>query len=108
MTLWGKTDKINSRPKFVKVDANGVVASDASGKKLVFLDAAEAEVNTAKGVQGPGWYLILTTGTGATQRTRAELLIAIADAPVSADDESNVVETAVDLEQPYVILDPTE
>ena len=108
MSLWGKTDKADSRPKFVKVNANGVVASDASGKKLVFLDAAEAEVNTAKGVQGPGWYLILTTGTGATQRTRAELLIAIADAPVSAEDDSDAVETDAELEQPMVLDDPTE
>lgn len=108
MALWGKTDKVNSRPKFIKVDSNGVVAQDSSGKKLVFLDAEEAKENSAKGVQGPGWYLILTTGSGATKRTRAELLIAIADAPASADvdsdgvsdDDSNSVEDSAELDQP--------
>lgn len=96
MALWGKRDRLEDRPKFIKVLEDGTVAQDSSGKKLVFLDNAEAAANSTKGVQGPGWYLISKVG----DRTRAELLIALADAPSTANDASNEIEESVELEQP--------
>ena len=86
MALWGKSDNTDSRPKFVELKTDGTLAQDASGKKLVLIDSVEAELpeNKEKGIQGAGWYLVLKTG----DRVRAELLIALAEAPrvVSGSD----------------------
>lgn len=80
MPLWGKEDKTSARPKSVKLNTDGTIAQDASGKKLVYLSAEEALANVNKGAQGPGWYTVLTTSKGtANERTRLEKLIAIAD-----------------------------
>lgn len=101
MALWGKTDTVANRPKFIQVDGNGVIAQDASGKKLVFLDEAEALENVSKGANGAGWYLVLTTNQGTPQeRIRMELLIAIADAPAGVADDSDIIETGAGLDQP--------
>lgn len=97
MALWGKTDTTNNRPKFLKVDSNGVVTEGPSlGKKLVFIDEAEAakESNKSKGVTGTGWYLINTS----SGRTRAELVVAVTSAPGSVSDASEAVETAAGLD----------
>ena len=80
MALWGKEDKTTARPKSVKLKANGTLAHDASGKKLVYLSKEEAIANSTKGASGAGWYTVLTTKKGtAEERTRLELLIAISD-----------------------------
>jgi hypothetical protein len=80
MSLWGKEDKTTARPKSVKLKANGTLAHDASGKKLVYLSKEEAIANSTKGASGAGWYTVLTTKKGtAEERTRLELLIAISD-----------------------------
>lgn len=99
MSLWGKSDKVANHPKFVKLKDDGTLAQDASGKKLVLIDNVEAALaaNKAKGIKGPGWYLIQKSGN----RVKAELLIALADAPrvvngVVADD-SQEEETTVDV-----------
>lgn len=95
MALWGKTDTTANRPKFVELKNDGTIAQDASGKKLVLIDSVEATLpqNTAKGISGAGWYLIQKTG----DRVKAELLIALAEAPrvVSGNtvDDSDAVET---------------
>lgn len=97
MALWGKTDTVNNRPKFLKVDAAGVVTEGPSaGKKLVFIDEAEAarESSKSKGVTGTGWYLIST----ASGRTRAELVVAVTEAPGSVADESESIETSVGID----------
>jgi hypothetical protein len=81
MALWGKKDKVADRPKFLDVNADGSITQDASGRKLVFLDEAESLANAGKGSQGPGWYLVLHTGSGETERVRLEKIVSISDAP---------------------------
>lgn len=83
MSLWGKT--YDKKPKHLKLDDDGVtVAHDASGKKLVLIDSAEAlaAANKELGIKSPGWYLVQKTNT----RTKVELLIALAN--VDRQDES--------------------
>ena len=62
MPLWGKEDKTSARPKSIKVKPDGSLASDASGKKLVYLSKEEAQSNANKGASGAGWYTVLKTG----------------------------------------------
>ena len=95
MALWGKTDKVANRPKFIKADASGeVIEGPAKGKKLVFIDEVEASLpdNKEKGISGAGWYLIQEKGT----RVIAELVVAIADAPREVEgvihDDSDAAE----------------
>lgn len=97
MSLWGKTDTTNNRPKFLKVNASGVVTEGPSaGKKLVFVDEAESAraSSKSKGITGAGWYLISNT----SGRTRAELVVAVADAPGSVSDASELVETSAGID----------
>lgn len=75
MSLWGKEDKLSARPKSIKVNQDGTLSQDASGKKLVYLSKEEAIANANKGASGAGWYTVLKTG----DRTRLELLVAISD-----------------------------
>lgn len=97
MSLWGKSDKTAGRPTFIQLKADGTLAQDASGKKLVLIDNDEASLpaNKAKGVSSAGWYLIQKNG----DRVRAELLIALADAPRQVDgnvaDDSDTTENAL-------------
>ena len=97
MPLWGKSDKTASRPTFIQLKSDGTLAHDASGKKLVLIDNDEASLveNKAKGVTSAGWYLIHKNGN----RVRAELLIALADAPREVNavvaDDSDVTETTL-------------
>lgn len=99
MALWGKSDKTASRPTFVQLKEDGTLAQDESGKKLVLIDNEEAQVaqNKAKGITGPGWYLIQKAG----DRVKAELLISLADAPREVEgevkDESDEAEADVDV-----------
>ena len=80
MAIWGKEDKISAKPKSVKLNSDGTLAYDSSGKKLVYLSKEEAVANSTKGASGAGWYTVLTTKKGtAEERTRLELLIAISD-----------------------------
>ena len=80
MALWGKKDELAAKPKFVKLNNDGTLAQDASGKKLVLIDNTEAANadNKKNGITGPGWYLIQKT----VDRVKAELLISLADAPL--------------------------
>lgn len=85
MSLWGKSDKNASRPKFVELNEDGTLAQDASGKKLVLIDNEEASLpdNKEKGISSAGWYLIQKTG----DRVKVELLVALADAPREVDGD---------------------
>jgi hypothetical protein len=97
MPLWGKTDVANKRPKFLKVDNNGVVTEGPSiGKKLVFIDEAEAAKtsNKNKGITGTGWYLI----NDKSGRTRAELVVAVTNAPGGVADASEPVEDSANID----------
>jgi hypothetical protein len=94
MPLWGKTDTEDNRPSFLKdsVDSDGIITSGPyEGKRLVFIDEAEAAKtsNISKGITSTGWYAVETR---PNTRTRAELLVAISDAPGSVADESEPVE----------------
>jgi hypothetical protein len=95
MALWGKTDTKANRPKFLKVNDAGVVQEGpAAGKTLVFIDESEAAQasSKAKGVTGTGWYLIST----ASGRTRAELVVAVTDAPGEVADYSGSEESGAE------------
>ena len=100
MALWGKTDTQLNRPTFLKdhVDADGLITSGPyEGKRLVFIDETEAAKpsNIAKGVTGTGWYAVETR---PNTRTRAELLVAITEAPGAVADESEQTETDADID----------
>lgn len=93
MPLWGKEDKTSARPKSVKLNTDGTIAQDASGKKLVYLSSTEALDNVENGAQGPGWYTVLTTNKGSpTKRIRLEKLIAIANEDRVAINNSQFIE----------------
>ena len=101
MALWGKTDKVAKRPKFIKADASGVVTEGpAKGKKLVFIDEVEASLseNKLKGISGAGWYLLQKKGS----RLIAELVVAVADAPREVEgevhDDSDAAEDSAGLD----------
>lgn len=89
MPLWGKEDKTSARPKSIQLKPDGSLASDSSGKKLVYLSKEEAQANANKGASGAGWYTVLKTGS----RTRLELLVAITDENRAAVDNAQFSET---------------
>lgn len=89
MALWGKEDKTSARPKSIKLNSDGTIAQDASGKKLVYLSKEEAITNASKGASGAGWYTVLKTGN----RTRLELLVAISDENRASVDNAAFAET---------------
>lgn len=89
MPLWGKEDKPSARPKSIKLNNDGSIAQDNSGKKLVYLSREEAKANANKGASGAGWYTVLKTGS----RTRLELLVAITDEERTSLNVPGVIET---------------
>lgn len=90
MALWGKEDKPSAKPKFIKLNNDGTIAQDTSGKKLVYLSKEEAQANTNKGASGPGWYTVLNTVNG---RTQLEKLIAISNEERSVLNNAQIIET---------------
>lgn len=78
MSLWGKTDEVDSAPKYLSSDA----MPSADLDNAYFVDTTEAGVasNRAKGIVTPGWNLIQDIGNG---RLRVETLVAM---KVSAGD----------------------
>lgn len=108
MTLWGKKDKAADRPKFLDLNNDGSIKQDASGRKLVFLDEAEASTNAAKGAQGAGWYLVLRTGSGETERIRLEKIIAISNTDSPPFDVSELSAEAHDLDFVREVVYPSD
>lgn len=105
MPLWGKTDKNENKPTFLKLKDDGkTLKQDDSNKQLVLIDNEEASLpeNKLKGVTGPGWYLLQTNESQT--RTRAELVVALADAPREdagiVFDDSDESEEDAGLENP--------
>lgn len=101
MPLWGKTDELLNKPKFLKTDASGTVLEGPSkGKKLVFIDEVESKLadNKKKGITDAGWYLIQEKGS----RLLVELIVAISDAKRVVNgqvkDASDVAEDLVGLD----------
>jgi hypothetical protein len=106
MALWGKEDKTTARPKSIKLNSDGSIAQDASGKKLVFLSKEEAQANSNKGASGAGWYTVLTSNAGTpNERVRLELLIAIADENRATVDNVEFTESHLLSSDPMVYAD---
>lgn len=64
MALWGKTDTLESAPKFLSDDANANRNIDIDN--AFFVDTTEAGVtaNRANGIKTPGWILYKEYGSG--------------------------------------------
>jgi hypothetical protein len=78
MALWGKVDNAGSKPKYL---------STADKAKCFFVDATEAKVasNRAKGITGPGWWLVNTAGG----KTKVECLVPMLVTQVAAGDATD-------------------
>jgi len=86
MALWGKTDVVGSRPKWINL------SNYPAGTQLVFVDLTEAQVasNRTKGIDGPGWWLYreYTSSTGET-RYKTELVVALQETAANAGDATD-------------------
>lgn len=104
MALWGKTDAVESRPKWINLDRF------PAGTQLVFVDQTEAQqaANKARGITNAGWWLYRTyTDTNGSTRYDSECLVAFANTAVAAgdaNDDAIVVDTTITItEQPQDI-----
>lgn len=74
MALFGVTDAALSKPKWLSTE-------DAAKAFFVSTEEALLASNQAKGIRGPGWYLIKTKDeAGGNQRTFVEQLVSLASA----------------------------
>lgn len=78
MSSWGKTDVAGDKPKFLNT---------ADKARCFFVDSTEAQVasNRAKGITGPGWWILTTAGS----RTKAECLVPMDVTAVAAGDAAD-------------------
>ena len=96
MALWNNTDAEASRPNWVNL------ALHPAGTELLFIDTEEAAVasNKARGIKGPGWWLMreYQDSDGQT-RYKTELLVAMGVTPLVAGDDDTVpaVQTATEI-----------
>lgn len=80
MPLWGKTDELESAPKYL----NATALEDA-----YFVDTTEATVesNRDKGLKTPGWVLYKTyTDADGKVRNKSEVLVPMKVTAASAGD----------------------
>lgn len=81
MPLWGKTDELDSAPKWL---------SNTEIQDVYLVDETEAqvEVNRAKGIDTPGWitYKTYVDGEGNT-RHKMETLVAFSVSAADAGDD---------------------
>lgn len=83
MSLWGRTDAANDKPKNL---------STAQKTEVFFVDLTEAasNANRAKGIKTPGWNRITThTDAQGQQRNKVEVLVALAATAVAAGDAAD-------------------
>ena len=101
MALWGKTDELSSKPKYLSDELrNDQTTSDLD--LTVGVSVAEAEVrgNREKGIKTPGWvkYTEYTDGQGNLRR-KAETLVAFGgDITGDADDDFVADDPTVQME----------
>lgn len=112
MALWGKTDSLESAPRYLTSTtprSTGRTASAASPASTnvdnaFFVDTTEAAVesNRARGIKTPGWNLVQDIGNG---RLRVESLIPMrVSAAVAGDVGTTGVTTTEDLTVPDTLL----
>lgn len=85
MPLWGNTDEVSSKPKFIPN------AAQPTGN-LYFVDNTEAGTPEAKekGMSIPGWYLYRTyTDAGGNTRHKAELIVVLSTPASEALDAAD-------------------
>jgi hypothetical protein len=88
MALWGKTDTVADKPKYLSDTLrNGQSVSDLDSTNGVSVAEAINATNTAKGLNTPGWvqYRTYTDGQGNT-RNKSEVLVAFSS--MTGDDDS--------------------
>lgn len=87
MSLWGTTDAVASKPKWINLSAY------PAGTQLVFVDATEAasDSNKSKGITGGGWWLYREyTDSDGNTRYWAENVVSIRKTTVAAGDNTDV------------------
>lgn len=113
MPLWGKTDALESAPKYLKDpadypeadlsrDYNGVNNSE-NLENAYLVDTTEASVvsNKEKGLGTPGWVLYNSyTDANGNVRHKSEVLVAMKVSAINAGDEgisgnTNIEDTIV-------------
>lgn len=86
MPLWGKTDVVGSRPKWINL------SNYPAGTQLLFVDLTEAQVasNRTKGIDGPGWWLHREyTDSKGQIRYKSELVVALQETAANAGDAAD-------------------
>lgn len=83
MSLWGKTDAINDKPK-------NLSASQKTEVFFVDLTEASSSANKAKGIDTPGWVRVMShTDSEGNQRTKTEVLVAFTQTAGAAGDAAD-------------------
>jgi hypothetical protein len=86
MSLWGKTDAVGSRPKWIDL------TNYPANTQLVFVDLTEAQAasNRAKGIDGPGWWLHREyTDSDGQIRYKSELVVTLQETAANAGDAAD-------------------
>lgn len=83
MSLWGKTDANDSKPKHLS-------AADKANAVFVSSEEAVLKTNKDKGITGAGWWLSKSyTDSNGKVRYKSELLVAMAVANAVSGDEAD-------------------
>ena len=86
MSLWGTTDAVASKPKWINLSAY------PAGTQLVFVDATEAasDSNKSKGITGSGWWLYREyTDSDGNIRYWAENVVSMRKTAVAAGNAAD-------------------
>jgi hypothetical protein len=80
MPLWGKTDELESAPKYLN-------ATDIENAYFVDTTEAAVESNREKGIKTPGWILYNTyTDANGNVRNKSEVLVPMKVSAADAGD----------------------
>lgn len=90
MPLWGKTDELDSAPKYLN-------ASELENAYFVDTDEAKVESNRDKGLKTPGWVTYKTyTDANGNVRNKSEVLVVMKVDATDAGDAGVTGNTAVE------------